>query len=121
MSTTLEDSESRFHKYLNETNDHLYNLLDEWIRSRHDKLVVIDFKSNGTEEETNYFIHKLIEAFQHQVFSSLTPSLTALFGLVYAIVTTFGLVSNLAIIYVFCRNQKLRTFRNMFIINLAVR
>ncbi len=70
-------------------------------------------------------IEYAIKEFKEQIETnfSLISTLTAraLFTFFYGLVILVGLFSNLLMIYAFYKAEKLRTFRNVFIINLAIR
>lgn len=50
-----------------------------------------------------------------------TPSQFIIFTIIYFIIIIVGFISNFLLIYAFYMAKKLRTSRNIFIINLAIR
>ncbi len=81
--------------------------------------------SNLTETEMNYAIKQLKYVIKHD-FTILSPTLIlsrplVVFPILYSIIILLGLVTNALMIFAFYRAEKLRTFRNVFIINLAIR
>ena len=54
-------------------------------------------------------------------FSLLSPTAKTFFTVLYGIIILISLFANLSIVYAFFRCEKLRTFRNVFIINLVIR
>lgn len=64
----------------------------------------------------------LIEILKHlHQLSLLTPNYLVGFGIIYCFLILFGVLFNVLIIFAFIRAQKLRTFRNVYVINLAIR
>lgn len=81
----------------------------------------IDYNTtNMHQKQIEYALQGFRNLIQSQ-FSLLSPAAKIIFPLVYGIVILVGLFSNLLMIYAFYRAEKLRTFRNVFIINLAIR
>jgi hypothetical protein len=54
-------------------------------------------------------------------FSLLSPTAKILFSVLYSVIILISLFANLSLVYAFIRFEKLRTFRNVFIINLVIR
>ena len=81
----------------------------------------IDYNStNMTENQIEYALMRFKSHIEEH-FSALPTTAKILFSIIYGIVIIIGLLSNLLMIYAFYRAEKLRTFRNVFIINLAIR
>lgn len=76
--------------------------------------------TNMTETQIEYALMRF-KFYIEEHFSALSTNAKILFSIFYGIVILIGLLSNLLMIYAFYRAEKLRTFRNVFIINLAIR
>ena len=70
-------------------------------------------------KQVEYALNGLKHLIDNQ-FTLLSPTAKILFPIVYAIIILIGLFSNLLMIYAFYRDKQLRTFRNVFIINLVI-
>jgi hypothetical protein len=111
-----------FCRFFNRTNQAIGELAKDWIKNRHILLFNVDLNlADMSKEHADFFLHHLVDSISRELFMALAPAQSVIFSLLYAIVIACGLLGNSAIIYVFCRVKKLRTFRNMFIINLAIR
>ena len=75
--------------------------------------------SNMHPKQVEYALNGLKHLIDNQ-FSLLSPTAKILFPIVYAVVILIGLFSNFLMIYAFYRAEQLRTFRNVFIINLSI-
>jgi hypothetical protein len=76
-------------------------------------------------DEINYnstqYLIELIKSEIETSFVLFSDQLQILFICFYAILILLGVCSNSFVIYAFCRSKHLRTYRNIFIINLAIR
>ena len=84
--------------------------------------IYLELNQNKTfleAEQVTFIIAKLKEQLIDQ-FSLITP-LNQVFIFIYAVFIVFGLISNALMIYAFYKAQRLRTYRNVFIINLAIK
>ena len=84
--------------------------------------IYLEFDYNKTSlkpDQIDYLMDKLKELLIDQ-FSLFTP-LNNVFILFYLIVILFGLISNSLMIYIFYKSLRLQTYRNIFIINLAIK
>jgi hypothetical protein len=85
-----------------------------------------NFTDTGlTETEMNYAVTQLKYVIKND-FTLLSPTVFCsrpliVFPIVYSIMILVGLITNALMIFAFYRAEKLRTFRNVFIINLAIR
>jgi hypothetical protein len=128
MITTLSSHDHDdvwFASYFNQTIEEISDIIVDIANNKHvyKNLYIIDFKEPGnwTKEQFDYALHLLIERMNHEFFGILGRAQAIVFGIVYALIITFGVITNASIICIFFRSKKLRTFRNMYIINLAIR
>lgn len=77
-------------------------------------------KTNLTTTQIAYALTHLRDSIQKQ-FTVLSPSALIMFPIVYGVIILTGLIANALMIFAFYRSEKLRTLRNVFIINLAIR
>lgn len=105
-----------------------HNLTFKWIdsiyeqmhRPRPNRIVEIDYNVTYVNPDlAEYLLLKVKTEIQHS-FGLVSPELLLFFSILYGFIFFFGLMSNSLIIYSFYRSKKLRTFRNIFIVNLAV-
>lgn len=75
---------------------------------------------NSVPDAVKSFVFLEILKHLHQL-SLLTPTYLVGFGIIYCFLILFGVLFNVLIIFAFIRAQKLRTFRNAYVINLAIR
>ena len=83
-------------------------------------LIHIDYNLTNISQ---YHINYALSSFRMLIeshFSLLSPNAKIWFPILYAIIILISLFANLSIVYVFFRVEKLRTFRNVFIINLVI-
>lgn len=88
------------------------------------RTVLIDLYGNLTTTLDNEILDYLIDEAKTQLrttFSLVKPSTFLIFAILYGISIIFGLVSNITIVYTFYKCKKLRNFRNVYIVNLAIR
>ena len=81
--------------------------------------------TNLSAVQMKYAVSQLRLFIAHE-FTLLVPTVLCskplvVFPVMYALLICGGLVTNALMIFAFCRAEKLRTFRNVFIINLAIR
>ena len=67
------------------------------------------------------FLIELIKSEIETSFEIFSSSLQLIFISLYTLMIVSGLVSNSFVVYAFYRSKNLRTFRNIFIVNLAIR
>ena len=91
-------------------------------------VVYIDMpESNSSGEEIDMDEHEYTEVFNYVTISlagglELVPwNIFLVFTLLYTAAILFGLISNATIVATFYNCKKLRTFRNAYIVNLAIR
>lgn len=85
-------------------------------------IVYIDTKYNQTNlsnVQMKYAL-KQMSSVIHSQFSLLSPTALIVFPIIYAVIILVGLITNALMVIAFYRAEKLRTFRNVFIINLAI-
>ena len=114
------------------------NITDQWLESIFEQIsegektnkdgtrpIYIDVDVNKSWHHMDDFLYDyLMKQMKKEIATSfgLFPArLNALFITLYAIIITFGLVTNILMIFAFFKAKGLRTFRNYYIINLAVR
>lgn len=109
-----------------------HNITDIWLDGIYDQLtrsqkferpLFIEVDYNLSEINTDFAFYLLYRIEKHinssfGLFSSLRLTL---FIISYASIILFGLFSNFLMIFAFLKTARLRTFRNYYIINLAVR
>ena len=84
--------------------------------------VDIDFPPNMTQNMGSLFpiVRGMIVSSIENEMKLITPGQSKMFNIIYLLFVILGILSNLLMIYVFYKSEKLRTLRNVFIINLAI-
>jgi hypothetical protein len=114
-----------------------YNLTKLWLDNVFDKIsasttntkfntrpILIEIDLEQLNEINLNSTHHLINLIKNEIETSFvlfSDQLKILFICFYAILIFLGVFSNSFVIYAFCRSKNLRTYRNIFIINLAIR
>ena len=112
-----------------------YNITDQWIDnifeqiSNGEKLkhltrpviIEIDLTTTSLDENFTDFLMIQVKKQIKNSFNLFSPTLAGFFVLAYAVIIFFGLITNILMIFAFFKAKGLRTFRNYYIINLAVR
>lgn len=90
--------------------------------------IYLDTEYNATNLSNSQMLYAIyqLHTIVNNHFTLLTPTVfcsqpLVVFPIVYGVMIFGGLITNALMIFAFFRAEKLRTFRNVFIINLAIR
>lgn len=94
------------------------NLVDENFTINDYVLKISDILD--LDDYHDMIIQQIKSKLEPENFTLITPFTYRLFVVLFGIIIVLGLFANATIVYTFYDCQKLRTFRNVFIINLAI-
>ena len=120
------DKSSSAEELVNFTNHEISKMLDDLMASRYtDKReLVIEFNPTCVSKDLiAWLIGSIADIVEREFYGRgmLSTHVAAAFIVLYVLVLVFGWIFNLTIVYAFSCSKKMRTFRNIYIINLAIR
>lgn len=124
-------------EYDEKLGDRSYNLTKLWLDNVFDQIaastsstkfktrpILIEIDVEQLDKINLNSTQHLIDLIKSEIETSFvlfSNELQLLFICFYAILILLGVCSNSFVIYAFCRSKNLRTYCNIFIINLAIR
>lgn len=88
---------------------------------KRNQIIEIDYNlTDGRADLPDFLLYMVKKEIQNS-FSLVSSRNFFIFSIIFGLIFAFGIISNSLIIYSFYSSKNLRTFRNIFIVNLAIR
>lgn len=88
---------------------------------KRNQIIEIDYNLTHGKADLPDYLLKIVKQEIKNSFSLVSNETFYVLSFLYGLIFFFGIISNSLIIYSYYSSKNLRTFRNMFIVNLALR
>ncbi|RNA39387.1 prolactin-releasing peptide receptor-like [Brachionus plicatilis] len=87
---------------------------------KRNQIIEIDYNLTDGRADLPDYLLRIVKQEIENSFSLVSSGSFFMFSFIFGLIFVFGIISNSLIIYSFYSSKNLRTFRNIFIVNLAI-
>ncbi|CAF0819782.1 unnamed protein product [Brachionus calyciflorus] len=101
--------------------DYVLGQITESSRSySSNRIIEIDYNLTESKGDFPEYLLKVVKHEINNSFGLISDRMVVIFSIIFGLIFLFGILSNFFIVFSFYRSKHLRTYRNIFIVNLAI-